>query len=173
MFRGKDRGFEVARPRMIPRLSGLIDSGLHRGRLHKTRRCPGVTYLESYITRHTTFSLSLSLALSLSLSLDRSLHTLQPPPLLPSEGGTTRTVVKAFAYNLRPGSSLDCSYMCHTRSTAALQPRLYPRCKSDLQGYLAHKKQHPPLGPPQGPRHEPASASRPWYTPASTGVPRS
>ena len=142
---------------MIPRLPGSIYAGLHRGRSHKTRRCPGVTYLESHITRHTTYtqrifhlplspslSLSLSVSPSLSLSLDRSLHTLQPPPLLPSEEGTTKTDEKGFAYNLRPGSSLDCSYMCHIRSTAALQPLLYPRCKSDLQGYLAHKKQPTP-----------------------------
>ena len=30
-------------------------------------------------------------------------------------------------------------------------------CK--LQGYLAHKKQHPPLGPPYGPRHSSTVAS--------------
>ena len=29
------------------------------------------------------------------------------------------------------------------------------RARSGLQGYLAHKKQPPPLGSPQGPRHSP------------------
>ena len=28
-----------------------------------------------------------------------------------------------------------------------------------LQGYLDHKKQRPPLGPPQGPRHQPTVGS--------------
>jgi len=36
----------------------MIDSGLvgSRGRSHKTRRCRGVTYPESYITKYTTYS---------------------------------------------------------------------------------------------------------------------
>jgi len=38
---------------------GLIDSGLvgwARGRSHETRRCRGVTYPESYITKYTTYT---------------------------------------------------------------------------------------------------------------------
>ena len=36
---------------------------------------------------------------------------------------------------------------------------LYGVWKSPLQGYLAHNKSPPPLGPPQGPRHMPAVGS--------------
>jgi hypothetical protein len=36
--------------------------------------------------------------------------------------------------------------------------RCYPH--SRLQGYLAHKKRHSPLGPPQGPRHRPTVGSK-------------
>ena len=31
--------------------------------------------------------------------------------------------------------------------------------RTQLQGYLAHKKQRPPLGPPKGPRHSPTVGS--------------
>ena len=31
--------------------------------------------------------------------------------------------------------------------------------RSPLQGYLAHKKPPPPVGPPQGPRHSPTAGS--------------
>ena len=50
-----------------------------------------------------------------------------------------------------PGSEsgLDCQ-MCH----------LVTPLVREVQGYLAHKKQPPPLGPPQGPRHSPTVGSQ-------------
>ena len=44
-----------------------------------------------------------------------------------------------------------------TTSRGARLERL--NCRLALQGYLAHKKQHPPPGPPKGPRHRPTLGS--------------
>ena len=52
------------------------------------------------------------------------------------------------------------SFMCMLQGSG-LRNDAYPyeaepgRLLDRLQGYLAHKKQPPPIGTPQGPRHEP------------------
>ena len=40
-----------------------------------------------------------------------------------------------------------------------------------LQGYLAHKKPPPPLGPPEGPRHEPTAGSQGGAVVCERGTP--
>ena len=71
-----------------------------------------------------------------------------PPPLNPEPKNL----------NSKPKTLTQMTCSCGS-GTARLALRLPSSLGSGVQGYLAHKKHLPPLGPPQGPRHGPTVGS--------------
>ena len=57
---------------------------------------------------------------------------------------------------------LECAIAGEVAAQCKLMPEIaqqVPPSSSSLQGYLAHKKQYPPIGPPQLPRQRPTVGS--------------